>query len=119
MYRISKQFHFSAAHVLSQLPESHPCSRLHGHNYVVEVVLESAVLDHNSFVVDYNDLDPIKTFINEKLDHRNLNDVMPLATTAENIARYLFEAFKPKFPQLTAVRVSETPKTWAEYLDRG
>ena len=115
MYRIQKQFHFSAAHILSQLPESHPCSRLHGHNYIVEVVLQSETLDHNSFVVDYNDLDPVRDYINAELDHRNLNDVLPVATTAENIARFLYEKFKPEFPQLTMVRISETPKTWAEY----
>ena len=115
MYRISKQFYFSAAHVLSQLPESHPCSRLHGHNYTVEVVLESETLDQNSFIVDYNDLYPVKDYINSTLDHRNLNDVLPVATTAENIAKFLYDRFKPQFPQLCKVRVSETPKTWAEY----
>lgn len=115
MYRISKQFHFSAAHILSQLPEGHPCSRLHGHNYIVEVVLESEALDHNSFIVDYNDLYPVKEYIDATLDHRNLNDILPMATTAENIARFLFDRFKPEFPALKKIKVSETPKTWAEY----
>ena len=115
MYRISKQFHFSAAHALTLLPESHPCHRLHGHNYIVEVVLESETLDQYGFVVDYNDLYPVKTFIDAELDHRNLNDVMAEATTAENIARLLYQKFKPEFPRLAKVRVSETPKTWAEY----
>jgi 6-pyruvoyl-tetrahydropterin synthase len=38
-YTISKEFAFSAAHHLNGLPPSHPCSRVHGHNYVVRVVL--------------------------------------------------------------------------------
>ena len=37
MYIISKEYHFSASHQLHDLPEDHPCHRLHGHNYVVEV----------------------------------------------------------------------------------
>jgi len=118
VYRISKQFHFSAAHQLDLLPDDHPCSRLHGHNYVVEAVLESEELDHRGFVVDYNELAPIRDFINEHLDHRNLNDVLPDATTAENISRFLYERFKPVFPTLVQMRVSESPTTWAEYEDR-
>jgi len=115
VYRVRKQFHFSAAHQLTQLPENHPCHRLHGHNYIAEFVLESQELDERAFVVDYRELDSIKAFIEERLDHRNLNDVLPYVTSAENIARYLYEHFKPQFPRLTMVRVSETPKTWAEY----
>ena len=116
MYRIQKQFHFSAAHALTLLPKTHPCHRLHGHNYVVEVVLESETLDQYGFVVDYNDLDPVRDYINAELDHRNLNDVIgPTYTTAENLARWFFDRFGPDFPALAAVRVSETPKTWAEY----
>jgi len=117
VYRISKQFHFSAAHQLDLLPDDHPCSRLHGHNYIVEAVLESEELDHRGFVVDFNELAPIKEFINESLDHLNLNDVLSDATTAENIARFLYEKFKPAFPALVKMRVSESPSTWAEYED--
>ena len=119
MYRIQKQFHFSAAHALTLLPETHPCHRLHGHNYIVEVVLESEALDQYGFVVDYNALDPVRQYIDAELDHRNLNEVMTVASTAENIARMLYEKFKPEFPQLCMVRVSETPKTWAEYTEQG
>jgi 6-pyruvoyltetrahydropterin/6-carboxytetrahydropterin synthase len=117
VFRISKQFHFSAAHQLTLLPDDHPCSRVHGHNYIVEAVLESEELDERGFIVDYHELAPIKTFINENLDHLNLNDVLPDATTAENIARFLYEKFKPLFPALTKMRVSESPTTWAEYED--
>ena len=39
MYTIAKQFSFSASHVIDGVPEDHPCGRLHGHNYTVEVQL--------------------------------------------------------------------------------
>ncbi|HBX20869.1 MAG TPA: 6-pyruvoyl tetrahydrobiopterin synthase, partial [Porphyromonadaceae bacterium] len=56
------------------------------------------------------------SYIDEHLDHRNLNDIMaPLNSTAENLARLLYEVFKPMFPELYAVEVSETPKTSAIY----
>ena len=117
MYRISKQFHFSASHILHGLPEGHPCSRLHGHNYVVELVLESDTLDERGFMADYGDLSPFGHMLDDKLDHRHLNDVFPFNPTAENIACSLFEWAKSHWPQVAAVRVSETPKTWAEYRE--
>jgi len=118
MYRISKQFHFSAAHALTQLADDHPCKRSHGHNYTVDVIFEAESLDERAFVVDFLDLAPIKRFIDEELDHRDLNEVLPVVTSSENIARYLYDRFKPAFPALVAVRVGETPKTWAEYSER-
>ena len=118
MYRISKQFHFSAAHRLSHLPPDHQCHRPHGHNYVVQVTLEADELDADGFVLDYGDLAPVKQWIDERLDHRDLNEVLPELdgqTTAEKLARLLYERFKPSFPALVEVGVSETPKTWAIY----
>lgn len=115
MYRITKQFSFEASHQLDHLPPEHKCSRLHGHSYRVEVVLESAKLDENGFVRDYGALEPFKTFVDGKLDHRHLNDIMDGPTTAENLSRWLYEYAHGLWPEVVAVRVSETPKTWAEY----
>ena len=121
MYRITKQFSFSASHRLDHLPEDHPCFRLHGHNYVVEVVLESRELNSDGFVRDYGELGPLKRFIEERLDHRHLEDELPqgMVSSAENIARFLHDFAAKHWPEVAAVRVSETPKTWAEYRPRG
>ena len=114
MFKISKQFEFSAAHQLSGLPDDHPCARLHGHNYIVVVELESASLNEVGFVRDYGELSAVKEYLDKTHDHRNLNDLYD-QPTAENIAKRLFHVFHRAFPELVAVRVSETPKTWAEY----
>lgn len=115
MYTITKQFAFSASHVLDHLPDGHPCARLHGHNYVVELVLQSSELNRDGFVRDYNELLPFKDFIDEKLDHRHLDDAIDGPSTAENLARFLYKFARGMWPEVAAVRVSETPKTWAEY----
>jgi 6-pyruvoyltetrahydropterin/6-carboxytetrahydropterin synthase len=117
MYTIKKQFHFSASHQLEGLAEGHPCSRLHGHNYVVELVLQAERLNAVGFVVDYNELKAFNQMLQEEFDHRHLNDVLPCQTSAENIAQYLYQWAKQRWPQVAAVRVSETPKTWAEYSE--
>jgi 6-pyruvoyltetrahydropterin/6-carboxytetrahydropterin synthase len=115
MYTITKRFTFSASHQLDHLPPAHPCSRLHGHNYRVEIVLRTDVLDKQGFVVDYGELNALRQYLDETFDHRHLNDVLNLPTTAENIAHHLFGWSISRWPQTVAVRVSETEKTWAEY----
>ena len=49
MFRITKEFHFSASHQLTALPAEHQCARLHGHNYIVVVELSAAELDAARF----------------------------------------------------------------------
>jgi 6-pyruvoyltetrahydropterin/6-carboxytetrahydropterin synthase len=115
LFTISKEFHFSASHILETLPAEHPCSRLHGHNYVVEIRLQSDEINDHGFVVDYRDLAPFKAIIDSELDHRHLNDIIPGPSTAENIAHYLYQRALAIWPQITSIRVQETPKTWAEY----
>lgn len=117
MFTIQKEFHFSASHILENLPTEHPCSRLHGHNYVVIIELQSKELDNQGFVLDYNDLDPIKKYIDTKLDHRHLNDCMQSSPTAENIALFLYRQFKPTFPKISRVGVKETQKTIAWFWE--
>ena len=132
MFTITKQFEFSASHVLYGLPSGHQCGRLHGHNYVVEVELQSYALDETGFVLDYGKLKPFKDYIDSTLDHRHLNDVWPaMQPSAELMAQALYEiAVMTLAPELiargtnwdgqpalrvSAVRVKETPKTCSEF----
>lgn len=118
-YEISKDFHFSASHQLSHLPEGHQCARLHGHNYIVRVVLGSNELNEDGFVKDFGELTPLKEFIDQTLDHRHLNDIFDFYTTSENIAKFLYELCTKDFgwEHVVEVAVSETPKTWARYRE--
>lgn len=112
---ISKEFHFSSAHQLHGLPDSHPCSRLHGHNYVLKLFLKGEP-DVIGFVQDYRELDKAKKFVDDVLDHKFLNDVFPAHnTTVENMCKILFDIFKQDYPLLFAIEMSETPKTNCRY----
>ena len=116
MYRISKQFAFSASHQLMGVPEGHPCSRLHGHNYIVEIELSGESLNEAGFVRDYLELGELKSYIDEVLDHRHLNEVLgDDNVTAERLAKHLFDWSFDRWPEATAMRINETPKTWAEF----
>ena len=124
MFSISKDFAFSASHQLDGLPEDHPCSRLHGHNYVVRLTLKAEEVNAVGFIYDYRELDPFKKWIDDTVDHRDLNEVMKGLgidgnPTAERMARW-FRAVAMELLDLPrdirlSVSVSETPKTWATY----
>jgi 6-pyruvoyltetrahydropterin/6-carboxytetrahydropterin synthase len=120
MHRIGKRFTFDAAHVLTGLPAGHKCTRLHGHTYTVEIELAAQTLTSPGFVTDFGDLAPFRQYLAEHFDHRHLNDVLDLQPTSENLARHFFtwcaEHLDPSIPgHVIAVRVCETPATWAEY----
>lgn len=115
MYIIRKSFEFCASHQLEGLCEGHPCMRNHGHNYVLTVELRAKELNAVGMVKDYRELTPVKRFIEEALDHKNLNDFLPCNPTAENMAKVFFDTFVEKLPELYAVEISETPKTSARY----
>jgi 6-pyruvoyltetrahydropterin/6-carboxytetrahydropterin synthase len=122
-FRISKDFAFSASHQLAGLPIEHKCARLHGHNYVIKIVLQG-ITNEVGFVVDYAELDAVKLWIDAYLDHRCLGCLqtepdhdhpMEENPTAENLAFLVFNRFWEQFPEMIEVGVSETPNTWAVY----
>lgn len=124
MYTICKSFTFEASHKLKGLPKGHKCGRLHGHSYRVELIIAAANVDEHGFVVDYGDLRVFEDYLRDTLDHRHLNKLPQfkgIPTSAENIARVLFNAITYAAPSVTwagnlvAVRVYETARTWAEY----
>jgi 6-pyruvoyltetrahydropterin/6-carboxytetrahydropterin synthase len=116
MFTITKEFNFSASHQLLGLPAEHPCARLHGHNYLVELELSSETLNQYGFVRDYRELDAFKRYLDEEIDHRHLNEVFATDfVTAEYLARTFFTWCKTRWPEIAAVRVGETSRTRAEY----
>ena len=123
-YSVTKEFTFSAAHHLTGLPTSHPCSRVHGHNYIVKVLIETDTLDATGFVIDYGQLDWIKRLIDTEYDHRSLNSVVNFNPTAELLAKHfhgkvlkwLDDEFNGRI-FFVVVAISETAKTWATYTN--
>ncbi|KAA6223856.1 6-carboxytetrahydropterin synthase [Streptomyces albofaciens JCM 4342] len=118
MYVISKEFHFSASHRLASLPPGHQCARMHGHNYqvVLELRCDDTELTEAGFVRDFGELDEFKKWLDATFDHRHLNDAVPgMNPSAENLAWWVYHQWIGRLPELSCVRVSETPRTWAAY----
>jgi 6-pyruvoyltetrahydropterin/6-carboxytetrahydropterin synthase len=116
---IAKEFSFDAAH---SLPHSDgPCQRLHGHTYRVTVMArgQTQPLDgrpEEGMVLDFTRIKEVfKRRIEARCDHQFLNETAPVErTTAELLAAWMLAEMRAELPEVIAVRVSETPSSWAE-----
>lgn len=115
MWKVSKEFRFDAAHSLPFLPESHKCHHLHGHTYTVRVHCSGDLIPDRSWVVDYADIKAAVQPLVDALDHKNLNDVVGMPTTAENLAYWFWSKIAPVLPSVSSVDVHETTGTCCTY----
>ncbi len=114
--KITQAFRFEAAHRLPRVKQTHPCYRLHGHSYRVELQLAGPIDQETGFLVDFFEIEGAFGPLLKQLDHHCLNEIAGLENpTAENIAIWIWERVKTALPSLDAVRVFETPDCWAEY----
>jgi 6-pyruvoyltetrahydropterin/6-carboxytetrahydropterin synthase len=130
---VSRRESFNAAHQLRDPGLSDAenrrlfgkCANLHGHNYVLEVVVAGEIHDATGYVFDLKELsDVIDRRVIQDVDHRNLNTDVPwlhgCIPTAENLAVAFWDRLRSELPEglLRSVRLWETDKNWVEVGDR-
>jgi len=130
---VSRRDTFNAAHELRDpgLSEEEnqrvfgKCANLHGHNYVLEVVVAGEIDAATGYVLDLKHLAEVMSRrVIADVDHRNLNSDVPwlegIIPTAENLAVAFWERMRSELPagSLRTVRVWETDKNWAEVGER-
>lgn len=91
MYEVKKRIEVSAAHKLNLSYES-KCTNLHGHNWIIDVYLRSETLNDDGMVMDFTH---IKKAIQDKFDHKIINEVVDFNPTAENLAKYICDSLQP------------------------
>lgn len=107
MYTVTKRMEISGAHFLKLDYES-KCKKLHGHNWIVTITVQSETLNEHGMVVDFTD---IKKVVN-RLDHNVVNEVIgSMNPTGENIAKWLCD----QIPNCIKVSVQETEGNIATY----
>ena len=137
MTTVTKTVRFDAAHTLTN--HQGMCKNLHGHTYRVDVSVAMSDDDASDMVIDFKDLKRIAVEkICDVFDHafiyntgseaeREIAEVVarhgmrtaavPFRSTAENLAKWIFEALKVRIPCIHSVRVYETADSCAEYFE--
>ena len=113
---------FASAHSLRNYPGD--CSRLHGHNWQVEVSVCSKVIDDNGIAIDFREIKKQTKFVIKRLDHQYLNEIEPfdvLNPTAKNIAKYFFDEvgllINNESVKVKEVMIWETPRSAVTYSE--
>ena len=111
MYNLTFRRHFSAAHYVENYEGK--CANLHGHTWVVEIVLSGETLV-NGMLVDFG---VAKELLDAILpDHTSLNDRYDFNPTAENLACYFYNNYHiPQNVTLESVTVWESDSCSATY----
>ena len=121
MYKIRKTMEVAGAHQLSLNYDS-PCQNLHGHNWIITVELSAPELDENGMIMDFKVLKALMNkHIHDRLDHKNINDVVRDNPTAENMAFWIYDHLRFdlsamfSIAQCTSVEVQESQGNVASY----
>lgn len=113
---------FASAHTLRDYPGA--CSRMHGHNWKVELEAVATKLDEVGMGIDFKQMKNIAREVGDRLDHRYLNELEPFTEinpTAENIAAYLYREISKQLNSdtitVSAVTLWETERACVRYSE--
>lgn len=119
-YTLKIRTEIAASHII----EGHPgkCSRLHGHNWKIDVEVTTGQLDELGMGMDFADLKAETKAVTEPLDHRHLNDLPGfdgINPTAENVAAYIYREVGTRLEklgfQVARVTIWETDRASVTY----
>lgn len=122
MYELTVKSEFEAAHRIENYPGK--CVRLHGHNWIVEAIVQGDTLNELGILIDFKILKDELNKVLDEFDHQYLNELEIFADknpTAEIIAKEIFDKLAPSeifsgTTKLKGIRVYETPKSSVTYF---
>ena len=123
LWRLTIRGDFAAAHALRHYQGK--CETLHGHNYLVEKVVEGETLTPDTeLVADFSALKKELRAELATIDHLYLNELPPfdvINPSSENLARYLYGQMKKRLSDMPvrmySMTVGETPLQSATYME--
>ena len=121
-YQLKVITEFASAHTLRDYPGA--CSRMHGHNWKVELEAVATALDEVGMGIDFKKMKNVAREVGDRLDHRYLNELEPFTDinpTAENIAAYLYREISAQLNtdtiKVSAVTLWETERACVRYSE--
>ena len=130
---LSKVFYFNAAHQYGHEDWSDeknweifgPDSKIHGHNYTLEVMVTGSINEETGFIVDLGHLKNIvKTHVIDILDHSQFDVEVAWfknrQPSSENLVKFIWEQIEPKLKgaSLHRIRLRETPTIFTDYYGK-
>ena len=121
-YQLKVVSDFASAHTLRDYPGA--CSRMHGHNWKVELEAVATQLDNIGMAVDFKVMKQAAREVSDELDHRYLNELdafKEINPSAENIAAYMYKEISARINsatiKVTALTLWETERACVRYSE--
>ncbi len=126
---ITKIFRFNAAHQYGHDDWSAEKnwevfgldSKVHGHNYTLEVMVTASVNPETGFIVDLGELSSIvQKYVIDILDHSQFEKEVEWfrnkQPSTENLVQFIWNQLKPRIPHITLhrIRLHETPTIFTD-----
>ena len=127
---ITKIFRFNAAHQYGHDDWSAEKnwevfgldSKVHGHNYTLEVMVTASLNPETGFIVDLGELSSIvQKYVIDILDHSQFEKEVEWfrnkQPSTENLVQFIWNQIKPRIPHITLhrIRLHETPTIFTDY----
>ena len=109
--KISKTIYFEACHHLPNYDGD--CSKLHGHSYRLEVIVDGHVNRKTGMLIDFKELKRAIEATCGKYDHSDLNDHFKMPT-AELMVLKICEDLTKLLRKTITVKLWETKYSYAE-----
>lgn len=119
MFKVTKEFRFEMAHVLSNYDG--PCGNLHGHSYRCLVTFESdqlSLTNQESMVMDFNEVKQMVSDIIDRMDHAFAYNLYTTDEFEKELA-FLCSKYNKKFVTFnTRTTAEEMSKAIFSEIDR-
>lgn len=127
---LTKVFHFNAAHQYGHEDWSDeknwevfgPDSKIHGHNYTLEVMVTGSIVEETGFIVDLGHVKKIvNKYVIDILDHSLFDKEVAWfknrQPSSENLVIFIWNQIEPhlKGATLHRIRLHETPTIFTDY----
>jgi len=116
MHKLVHIIRFESARKLTKVPEGHPCGKLYGLAFRLEIHIEGNMNKETGFVMDFNDIEKSFQPIRDRLDHNYLNDIKGLENpTSEVLIEWIWNQLRPKLNELKKLVLWENEISRVEY----
>jgi|TARA_B100001964_G_scaffold230683_1_gene284466 6-pyruvoyltetrahydropterin/6-carboxytetrahydropterin synthase len=107
---------FESARKLTQVPSGHPCGRLYGLAFQLEIHVDGELNPTTGMVVDFAVLEEAFAPLKAQLDHNYLNELSGLENpTSEVMVEWIWKRLAPELPELCKLVLWENKRSRVEF----
>lgn len=108
LYELAHTIRFEAARKLPKVPEGHPCGRVYGLAFYLDIHVAGALDENTGWVFDFEEIHRAFQPLFDQLDHHYLNDIPGLDNpTSECLITWIWERLAPRLPGLRQLTLRE------------